>query len=352
MNKHFVYTIICLYICIFYGCSSSPNSSQQNHNSTYANIAQEKPIGNPDIYLEKTIKDIINGNLSISEAVFLDSDRYLVYKIVSDVYLKDVSDRNKWQIIISDDQMNQLPSKGSVDFILLYRLNENSDFNPYQLYRVKFILRIDSRSSYRGGMGQPVELESIEGLLTYDETLRVAQEERQRLAQETTTQKQAEAEAAYREAVASRNVDTIIRLLRSGVLDSLTSDRRTELRNEGLQEVAKIITRNNTIKIGTFDDSFVNSTVNPINPYAFDETKVYHLTIVQPQQFIEGKIIALAVPGFPNATILLQNISNIQNIRNSLREVFMRYTGITTLRMANGSNRELATFNVLYYYQN
>jgi hypothetical protein len=356
--------------------------------STWQLSASQLLEGDPSIYLERSLSDILNGNLSSRQAYRRDTNGNLYHNLVSNVYLKDIREDSSRFVILYDNIGNELFSFNSSNFIIKYNIAENNNFKPEQQYRVRYTLltlyNTALNISSRDPMDKVAVLESVEGLLSYEEVRNIEKAESQRVANEIAERRraeaeaeaaqkrieaeaeaarkraeaevakkraEAEAEAAYQNALASRNVETIMRFLRSGALTPLSSDRRTELRNEGLLEAAKIITRNNNIQIGNFDDSFVNSTLNPINPYAFDTAKIYHLAVMQPQQFIEGKIIAIAVLGFPNATVLLQNIPNIQNVRGSLNEVFMRYTGITTLKLANDSTKEVATFDVLYHYR-
>jgi len=332
MKKIVFFMII---ILIFIGCAST------------------SPSGNPDVYIEKTLSDVINLKFNQSDG-FLERQYHgrewpeeLTFRFVSLAYIKVEKDF----IILSDDSGNNINVYGKNDVFRIYGLRENGDFDPKKLYRVYYrIIPRESNFVKIAGI-KNIDLEGIEGLMTFKEYENSKEEENRRKKQDETAKKGVEAEAAYREALSSRNPDTIISFLRSGMLNSISDDRQTEIRTEARLEVAKIITKNNKIEIGNFNKSFTNSSIDPINPYAFETDKIYFLTVAEPQQFISGKIIA-SVAGDSNAIILLQNIPNIQGVGGSLRYLYMKYKGVTTLKLANGRSKEVATFDLIYYYKN
>jgi len=188
------------------------------------------------------------------------------------------------------------------------------------------------------------------------ESRRLAQEERQREDAMASAQRIAEAEAIYRNAIASRDVDTIMYVLQSNALSPLQSDRRNELRIEGYHEVAKIITRNNNIKLGDFTASWERffSPRNPPNPNAFDKNVVYYLYSVRPTQLVDGMFV-VRLGSYPEDSILLLDIP-VQETKqwgvtfSSLFGVLMKYEGLLPMQLPNGRITEIPSFNILYHY--
>ena len=302
----------------------------------------ELPSGDPSVFLERSLRDIMEGQLTISEAHSKgahsnSSGIWFFYNIVSNGFINRPG-HDRW-LVLSDGLGNELTV--SVDNYLArrYTFARNTDFNSNQQYRVKFSLRL--RPDRYGNLTWPVaQLISIEGLLPYAEVRRIADERRRAEAAE----RHAEIEAAFQAALSSRNPDTIMRFLRGGGVSG--HPRSLQLSNEARIEVGRILARNNNIEVSILPDGLMRPV---INPHGFDGTVIYYMIGLQVRQFI-GRDIIVSI-GSPNNIILLQNIPNIQNVRDRFGDVWMRYVGITPIRMVDGSTRQVATFDVLYHFQ-
>ena len=178
--------------------------------------------------------------------------------------------------------------------------------------------------------------------------------QRQRLAQEQAAREMAAVEAAYREALATRSPDIIMQFIRD-------NRRRDGFNADAYLEVARLLTRNNNILLEWLGDALNRagpgvydrlSTIAEVTR-VFDQSKVYFAEQLIVDQRIDGGIIVTTGYNDARQFILLRNVSRVESYggNNWVLQAFMRYTGVTTLRLVNGGTREVATFNVLYHYR-
>ena len=167
----------------------------------FSNCASTEPKGDPNTYIEKTLADVINSNLTPNEAYnkkeWFGGSYDLFFNITSEVYMQ-IDHNSSSGIILSDGKGNRITTY-SYDFNGTYRLSENTDFSSVKLYRIYYTL-VETRSfdpHYINHGRKSITIERIEGLLTYDETYRVAQEESQRIIAQEEETRRAEAESAY-----------------------------------------------------------------------------------------------------------------------------------------------------------
>jgi len=110
-------------------------------------LVKEIPSGDLSIFFEKSLCDIIENRLPLSDAVFTvrnftgeRNNRWLQYSIISDVYIRRGSGLREH--FIFDGNGNEIRAPFSVELDTRYRLGQNSDFNPNKQYRVYFTLSV------------------------------------------------------------------------------------------------------------------------------------------------------------------------------------------------------------------
>lgn len=166
-----------------------------------------------------------------------------------------------------------------------------------------------------------------------------------------------QAESAFQTALVTRNPDTIMRLLRNdfnlgGRFFRLSHSERNEFINKGITEVGRILVRNKDVDVVAIPFGR--------NANAFERTIIYHEESLSIAQFIDRTTLLVwhRAPS-NNILFLLQNVPNVQIIRECpmsqmgpafiIWDVFLRYVGVTPLRMTDGSTRQVATFDVLFH---
>jgi len=301
------------------------NRSERGTYRIIANFEQQKPA------LELVLGSGVSGNLGAGEEHWFsiratEAGRIVVFTSGNtDTYL-EAYDSNNNRIGSNDDGGEgtnaQLEIRVEPDKIYLFKLRGSSR---------------STRGSYR--------------IVATNEEQRQETIRQERLAQEEAVSK------AYQQALASRNVDTIMQYIQSDALSSLPSDRRTELRIGGYHEAAKIITRNNNIRLGDFTASWERffSPREPPNPNAFDKNVVYYLYSIRPTQLVQGMFV-VRLGSYPEDSILLLDIPSQVTRQwgvtySSLFGVLMKYDGLLPMQLPNGRTTMIPSFVVLYHYR-
>ena len=354
MNKIVFFMII---ILIFLGCAST------------------NPRGDPSVYIEKTLSDVINLKFNQSDG-FLEK-RYqswpeeLTFRFVSFAYIKVEENF----VVLSDDSGNNISVYGEHDFFQIYRLRENGDFDPKKLYRVYYrIIPRESNFVKIAGI-KNIDLEGIEGLITFNEFENIRNEERKRTSQiqeeERKKAQQAELEprkiqarSAIQKAIASRNADIIMQSLTDS--QSTFTTNRELLRGEAIIDdaylaIARIASRNNNIQLEWLGAVLDNAGDRRLSSseviQVFNQNKVYYQDKLIIEQRIGDDYIIYTGYNDARRLIVLKNVKKVVNIGSNYTgrnywtfDVFMKYTGVSTLKLISG-NIDVPTFDVIYQYK-
>jgi hypothetical protein len=301
----------------------------------------ENPQADPSVYLEKPLAYVAAGNLTIQDAFYRNIDGRLSFKFASDAYIEYYNHGDSY---LYDDAGNKIAFSTLTDDFRqiignIYRINENSDFDPNKKYRVNYVVE----EVYKGlwvGIGYIIRIDSIEGLLTYDEAKAKHDAEKAERTRLELAKKKEETELAYEAALMLSGVTGITEYIQQ----YNTYDRRDYFNKDSYAEIARRITSNRNIK-------FDNITTS-INPYAFNTETVYYCVGLYVNQFLNGKIIASLNSSVRNDEnlIVVDSVPDISKIGRSIRNAYLRYTGVTKLSMGNGGTREVATFSVIFYF--
>jgi len=185
------------------------------------------------------------------------------------------------------------------------------------------------------------------------EARRQAEAEKQTIAQEEEVRRKAEGITAIRKAIASRNADIIMESL----VNNRNNLRGEVIIDEAYLEVAKIITRNNNVRLewlGAVLDRLGGARLSTVAEVTrtLDRNIVYFQPQLLVSQFIDGGILINTGYNDTRRNIYLYPpIPNINRIGNLVQNVYMRYVGTTPFRQENGSIVEVPSFDVLYHYQ-
>jgi hypothetical protein len=187
------------------------------------------------------------------------------------------------------------------------------------------------RKTYR------VYVDSIEGLLTYEEAKAKQDKEKAEQAAIELAQKNAEMDKAYEDALKAAGVDKIAEYIN-------TYRRDDNFNEDSIVEIARRLTNNRNIKL--------EKIYTAPNPYAFNTEAVYYCGGLSVQQFLKGQIIAY-INSFirdDGNLIILGSVPDIGKIGNFISNAYLKYTGITTISMSNGGTREVATFSMIFSF--
>lgn len=319
-----------------------------------------QPASSPTVYHEKSFRDVINLNLTQAESyetsVLGLSIQFKIpdyqgpmynYKFASEGYITFENNKSSDELDISDDNGYVCTAEMSNNFIKIYNIDKNSDFDPSKKYRIKYTFR------YLFNMGKLVgkinhfneqisvdgiEITDIEGLLTYEQS---QEKDKQRAAEEKQQEllrKQAEAKAAYEKALSSSGVAPIIEYIH-------TYSREASFNEDCYAEIARRITKNRNA-------AFKQVYTAP-NPYAFDTKTVYYCDSLRVQSFTNGTIIAYIGTVFisDEDVVFLSSVPNIKDIERSIPNAYLKYNGTTVLSSASGRKREVPSFDLIYSFE-
>jgi hypothetical protein len=303
---------------------------------------EEQPESSPSTYLEKSLRDIVNSNLSVREACLRDGEGLLHYKIISNAYLEYKYKKEPvdgyWFINMYDEYGTQLETTNDSDFIQKYRLNDNPDFNSDQLYLVKYTLD-EVRVGFHlgGGIHKRVRIDSIEGLLTYEEARIKQMQEREEQEARETLAKYIAMDNVYAAAVSSEGIEQLKEYIN-------TYAGHDHFNADSYREIAKKITRNNNTVLETL--------YTAPNPYAFNEGVVYYGGTLSVNQWIDKKAVAY-INSFirdDGNIIVIKSFPDISKIDRVIQHSFLRYTGVTKIGLSNGGTIERPTFDLLCHW--
>jgi hypothetical protein len=178
--------------CLFSSCISTYYSTE--------------PSASPNVYIEKSFHDVVNGNILGTEAYkkiwTTTYKRY--FKFVSDVYLKNISN-NTWAIYNNDGDYREIEI--TYELYRNFNLQDNSDFDPNEKYFVEYTFVWAGPDENDTGN---ITIDNIRGLSSYNRKrgkIYVAEQEDER---QELLRKQAEMEAMYEFALKSNGVDLLV----------------------------------------------------------------------------------------------------------------------------------------------
>ena len=371
--KYFVYSTLIIFL--FFGCVIMPQGTSSN-------------------YIEKPLADVINVNLRINEAYANGSHHSLpnsnivfeslLFRITSEVFISI----NNNQIIIFDEYGNKINNSLLRDIYELnkvYNLPNNPDLNPDKKYKIYYIVETTNHWVHANPFSieiMNITIERIEGLMTYQEYRNAGNIERNRAIeqqqlvhqqeeemrrqtqQEEREQRKINARALIQRAIATRNADTIMQSLVFLAEGQSFTTNRELLRGETLIDdaylaIAKAVTRNNNIQLewlgAVFNNAGDNRLTSPAVLRLFNQNRVYYQDQLIVYQRLRGSEYIINT-GYNDARryIVLRNVTNIieWDRKNWVTDVFLQYTGETTLEFQNGNDLNVPVFNVIYQYNN
>jgi hypothetical protein len=326
------------------------------------------PRADSSVYFEYSLRDVLSVNIAGEDAFEEDTGDYdskyrmfyynhgyydrnphiKYFHIASDVYL--LYDENQY-IFLSDDEGNSKHIIDERNFNDEYNIIKNGDYDPRKIYRVKYTLSCDSRDSTDYNS---IKIDSIEGLLTYEEyrKLEREKEEQERIVQEKeyVLQIKTDYEAAYQNALNQTGVSGLAafildnhRLLEPDWYKYKRSNNikwDDDIIEECRKEIARRLTNNQNVtfaKIGGMG-----------NPYSFDKTAIYNCPyyIGVRQWRTDGSLLCY----LDDDAFIIDKVPDITKIGNSIRNAYLQYKGATEVRFVNGSNEMIAVFDLLYYF--
>jgi hypothetical protein len=295
------------------------------------------PEADPSIYIEKPLSEVIAGNLTGKEAY--DSNwggdlKY--YHIVSEAYLRCTNEKD-W-IIYYDNEANFLNVYFSRDFNREFNILENGDYDFRKLYRIKYTLRwAGPGSGTTNKQDFYIELDSIEGMLTYRE-YESKEFERQRAEREAEKdaeklQRKNTAEAAYRTAFNTTGIDAIALYIRTYT----QRDYRDYFNEDSYAEIARRIVNDRNIK-------FDNITMKG-NPYAYEKDTIYFYRYsINVYQWMTNGILCY----INDHALVIEKVPDVRSIGGIIKNAYLKYTGIRTLQFVNGKTEVIPVFNLIY----
>jgi len=316
--------------------------------------------GDPSVYIEKRWSDVINGKFSFRESYRAKDgmvpsgdgrfrikaydrldERYYWFNFTSEVYVR-ISPTSSSFILLDDEgneksvssQTINLEGGGTSDTYRLYRISENSNFDPEKKYKVYYRLRSSGPEYKESNL---IYIDAIDGLLTYTEARAIDEQARQEAQKIAGQNRIREIAMAYSEAIKVNGVDKII--------EYISNYRREDGFNKGsYEEIAKRITGNANI---SFKEIYTAS-----NPYAFDTSTIYYCGSIFVENFLQGRILAY-ISNFiidDGNRLVIRNVPDISKIGKFISNAYLKYIGVTTVTYTNGRALDMAMFDVIYHF--
>ena len=352
MKKYLSIILFQLLFCIVFSCTSTSN------------------IRDSDDYIEKLYSDVINSNMRRNEIYTANSvtTQFRFTSIVNIELLDTGTRRNIDDVIIIDDRGDRHLLRNSINYNYIFRnLIYTIEIMKPERFRIYYTVYARDRGNNNYEI-ERLRIDKIDDLMTDSEITdyqanerRIKEEEQRRVQQEELEQRQTKARATIQRALSSRNHNTIMQALNENI--SIVTRNRDVLRDdpiidEAILLVAKIITRNNNIRLGDFNDTWSRYfyLFEKRNSNIFDTSVIYYMNWMRPTQIIDGMLL-IRLGDYIEDSILLRNIPNPVIRRDGagivypIPDVFMQYVGLLPLRLTSGRTMEIPAFNVLYYYQ-
>jgi hypothetical protein len=294
------------------------------------------PSADSSVYLERSLHDVLSGNLSGEEA-YNGGTYFKRFHIVSEVYFsKNLENGNTsdYHAVMFDESNNKITVNFSNEFRREYDIWRNYDFDPRKKYRVKYTLGwTGPRSGFFLAEDRRIEVVSVEDLLTYTESEKKRYQLAQEEEREKNLQKKSNMDTMYENALKSNGVDLIVEYIKANRWKNYFNE-------DSYVEIARRITNNRNVlfkKIYTAQ-----------NPYAFDKNIVYYCDTLVVENFIQKQIIAYII-GDGNF-IVVEKVPDIKKIGRYIFLAYLRYSGSAIVTWSNGRTKELPSFDLIYYY--
>jgi hypothetical protein len=261
-----------------------------------------------------------------------------ICRIASDVFIKIEIVNDRKYLYLCDSDGERISEGGRSE--RTYNILDNDDYDEGKIYRVYYIceLDIENHDSFLVGRFKRINsIDFIEGLAPYAETLVHRREADNEIRNQELAQKKAEIEKAYSDALSSTGTASIIEYIEN-------YRGKDGFNEDSYAEIGRRITRNRNIEFERI--------INAPNPYAFNVNTVYYCSGLIIQNSIRGQLIV----SMPNlfrgeiSLIVLGNVPDVIKLGDYITNAYLKYTGITTVSMNNGSTRELATFTVIFNF--
>lgn len=292
------------------------------------------PRADPSVYYEYSLNDVFSGNITGEEAYeeksvsygYGYSERIFKYfHIVSNVYIR----YDEGKIILFDDKGNSKRATFSRNDV--YNIKINGDYDPDKAYRVKYTLCWGA-ASYPSTRDNDlsIEIDAIEGLLTYSEYV------------------QLEVETAYQTALNSPGIDVIAEYIR-------TYGYRDYFNNDAYAEIARRLENDRNIK---FDNLRMTG-----NPYAYEKDAIYFLRyysyryyLYYPRYFSRDDSIRVRqrmenggiLCYIGNYALVIEKTPDARSIGEFIQNAYLRYVGTRTMMFTDGSVKIIPVFDLIY----
>jgi hypothetical protein len=306
--------------------------------SSRSRIYFATPKADSSVYYEYSLHDVLSDNITGEDAYKQDASSFFKYfHIVSEVYI--LYDDNQ-HIILSDSSENSIRVTNSDNLYRKYKFDRNGDYDANKIYRVKYTLCWNDLTSTYRTEHLSIEIDSIEGLLTYSEYEQLKRE------QERLQRKNA-VESAYQSALNAPGIDALIQYIKTYnrwylELESYEDDYDEYLNEDAYAEIARRLTDNPNIdfhKLGSVQ-----------NPYAFKRNAVYFCELYVVQWMNQSILAAIGSRRGYEYQIIINKVPNIFDIKEVIQGAFLIYTGTTEIEYTNGAKKMIPCFELIYQF--